>query len=117
MYTNVTTHRDAKNITKRLDQGTYVQGLYIEGARWNVDEDCLDQQKPKELVNEMPLVQIIPVEANKLKLRGTLKTPVYITQLRRNAMGVGLVCEADLKTKKHPSHWILQGVALMLNTD
>jgi len=117
MYTNVTSHRDGKAITKRLDQGTYVQGLYIEGARWNTDEDCLDQQKPKELVNEMPLVQIIPVEANKLKLRGTLKTPVYITQLRRNAMGVGLVCEADLKTKKHASHWVLQGVALMLNTD
>jgi len=65
----------------------------------------------------MPLVQIIPVEANKLKLRGTIKTPVYITQARRNAMGVGLVFEADLKTKRHVSHWVLQGVAMMLNTD
>merc|ERR1719478_755 len=33
-----------------------------------------------------------------------------ITQLRRNAMGKGLVFEADLKTNKHISHWILQGV-------
>lgn len=107
MYTKVTQHKDAKEITKRLDQGTYVQGLYIEGARWNADEDCLDAQTPKVLVSEMPLVQIIPVEANKLKLRGTIKTPVYITQARRNAMGVGLVCEADLKTKQHVSHWIL----------
>jgi dynein heavy chain, axonemal len=32
-------------------------------------------------------------------------------------MGVGLVCEADLKTDQHVSHWILQGVALMLNID
>jgi dynein heavy chain len=53
--------------------------LYIEGAIWNVDEECLDNQRPKELVEEMPLIQIIPVEANKLKLRGTIKTPVYIT--------------------------------------
>lgn len=79
MYTNVTKHRDSKEITKRLDQGTYVQGLYIEGAVWNIEEECLDVQRPKELVEEMPLVQIIPVEANKLKLRGTIKTPVYIT--------------------------------------
>lgn len=79
MYTNVTKHRDAKEITKRLEQGTYIQGLYIEGAIWNVDEECLDNQRPKELVEEMPLIQIIPVEANKLKLRGTIKTPVYIT--------------------------------------
>jgi dynein heavy chain len=79
MFTNVTKCRDEKEVTKRLDQGTYVQGLYIEGARWNGDIDCLDYQKPKELVTEMPLVQIIPVEANKLKLRGTIKTPVYTT--------------------------------------
>jgi len=32
-------------------------------------------------------------------------------------MGVGLVFEADLKTDKHPSHWVLQGVCLVLNTD
>ena len=117
MFTNVTKCKDAAEVTKRLEQGTYVQGLYIEGARWNEPKDCLDVQKPKELVTEMPLVQIIPVEANKLKLRGTIKTPVYITQARANAMGVGMVFEADLKTKVHNSHWVLQGVAMVLNTD
>jgi len=65
----------------------------------------------------MPLIQIIPVEANKLKLKDSLKTPVYVTQNRRNAMGVGLVVEADLRTDEHPSHWVLQGVALTLNVD
>jgi len=65
----------------------------------------------------MPLVQIVPVEANKLKLRGTIRTPVYVTQSRRNAMGVGLVFDSDLKTDKHISHWVLQGVCLVLNTD
>lgn len=117
MYTNVTTYKDAAQVTKRLDQGTYVQGIYLEGAQWSPEQDCLDYQRPKELVQEMPLLQVIPVEANKLKLRGTIKTPVYVTQLRRNAMGVGLVFEADLKTKQHPSHWVLQGVGMMLNTD
>ena len=65
----------------------------------------------------MPLIQIIPVEANKLKLKDLLKTPLYVTQNRRNAMGVGLVCEADLRTEEHPSHWVLQGVCLTLNVD
>lgn len=117
MYTNVTKFSEAKEVTKRLEHGTYVQGLYIEGARWNGEKDCLDYQRPKELVQEMPLLQVIPVEANKIKLRGTIKTPVYVTQARRNAMGVGLVFEADLKTKQHLSHWVLQGVGMMLNTD
>lgn len=87
LYTVVTGETDASKITKRLEHGTYIQGLYIEGARWNIDKGCLDYQIPKQLVEEMPLVQIIPVEANKLKLRGTIKTPVYMTQARRNAMG------------------------------
>jgi dynein heavy chain len=63
------------------------------------------------------LLQIIPVEATKIKLQNTFKTPVYVTQSRRNAMGVGLVLEADLATSQHASHWILQGVALCLNID
>lgn len=77
----------------------------------------MDYQQPKVLVEPVPLMEIIPVEANKLKLRGTIKTPIYITQLRANAMGAGLVFEADLRTRHHVSHWILQGVAMVLNTD
>lgn len=50
-------------------------------------------------------------------LQNTFKTPVYITSDRRNALGTGLVFEADLATPKHISHWVLQGVCLVLNTD
>jgi dynein heavy chain len=46
-----------------------------------------------------------------------LNTPVYVTQSRKNALGFGLVFEANLHTKLHASHWVLQGVALTLNTD
>ena len=55
--------------------------------------------------------------AAKLKLAGTLKTPVYVTQQRKNAMGFGQCFEADLFSNHHPSHWVLQGVALSLNDD
>ena len=89
----------------------------MEGAKWSIEKNCLDYQDPKELVVEMPLVQIVPVEVNKLKLRGTIKTPVYVTQDRKNAMGEGLVFEADLRSDKHISHWVLQGVCIVLNTD
>jgi len=37
------------------------------------------------------------------------------TQARRNAMGVGLVFEADIATTEHESHWVLQGTCLTLN--
>lgn len=77
----------------------------------------LDRQAPKVLVTELPIMQIIPAEAAKLKLTNSFKVPVYVTQARRNAMGVGLVFEADLSTSEHSSHWVLQGVSLCLNID
>ena len=48
------------------------------------------------------------METNKVNKYHTFRTPVYVTSSRRNAMGVGLVFEADLATDKHQSHWILK---------
>jgi len=117
LYTKVTTYFEISEVKTKLLDGTYVQGLYLEGARWDVEAGCLARQLPKQLIVLMPLIEIIPVEANRLKLRDELPTPVYVTQLRRNAMGVGLVFEANLHTKEHPSIWVLQGVGMMLNDD
>ena len=117
LYTVVTSSRNPELIKKKPEHGCYIQGLYLEGASWDMDKGILVRQQPKELVVEMPIIQIIPAEANKLKIKNNLKTPVYVTQNRKNAMGVGQVFVADLKTTEHPSHWILQGVALVLNVD
>ena len=75
------------------------------------------KQDPQVLVVALPVIEIIPAEAAKIKLTNTLKTPVYTTSQRRNAMGVGLVFEVDLTTYDDISHWILQGTAVILNTD
>lgn len=117
LYTAVTRYQDAERVTEKLKFGCYVQGLYLEGAAWDIKESVLVRQEPKVLVQELPVLQIIPVEATKLKLANTFVTPVYVTQARQSAGGVGLVMQADLATKEHPSHWVLQGAALVLNID
>ena len=117
LYTKVTKFRKAEEVESRPEFGCLVEGLYLEGAAWDFERACLRQQDPKVLVTELPIVQVIPTEASRLRLQSSFKTPVYMTQQRRNAMGVGLVFEADLTTNVHESHWILQGVGLTLNTD
>lgn len=117
MYTKVTKFSSPDQVEERPEMGCYVSGLYLEGAAWDLEESCLIPQPPKVLVQELPLLRVIPIEASKLKLQDTLKTPVYVTQDRRNAMGVGLVFSADLSTAEHPSRWVLQGVSLSLNID
>jgi dynein heavy chain len=117
IFTTVTYFASASDVKERPKDGAYVSGLFLEGARWDSKKGCLTQQEKKVLITEMPVMQIIPTETSKLKLVGTFRTPVYVTSDRRNAAGVGLVFEADLASQHHTSHWILESVALCLNSD
>ena len=111
MFTKVTNIVDAYNeITEKPIDGCYVTGLWLEGGAWDLNASILRYQDPKVLVTELPVLQVIPVEANRLKLHGIFLTPVYVTQDRRNAMGVGWVFDAHLASDLHESVWSLQGV-------
>ncbi|TPP59989.1 Dynein heavy chain 10 axonemal [Fasciola gigantica] len=117
LYTSVTSYEDPTEVQERAHQGCFVRGLFLEGASWDLQKECLIRQLPKQLIQPLPVLRITAIEAHRLKLQNTFRTPVYVTSDRRNAMGVGFVFEADLKTDIHPSHWVLQGVCLTLNTD
>uniref|UniRef100_A0A8C3NCR8 Dynein-1, subspecies f n=1 Tax=Geospiza parvula TaxID=87175 RepID=A0A8C3NCR8_GEOPR len=127
LYTEVTKYRKAEDITEGAAQGCYVSGLFLEGADWDIEQGCLTQSKPRVPVVELPILKIIPIEAHRLRLGSVsvlpppaehaVRTPVYTTSMRRNAMGFGLVFEADLYTTRHISWWVLQGVCLTLNAE
>merc|ERR1711998_124966 len=103
MYTKISKMKDSTEVKEKLVDGCYVEGLYLEGAGWDWEQGCLRRQDPKVLVVELPIMQIIPIEMAKLKLQNTLETPVYVTQDRRNAMGVGLMMNADITSFEHSS--------------
>ena len=120
-FTEVTSFTDASEISAPLEFGTYVQGLYLEGADWDIARGHLTLQKPKQLVMPLPLMRIVPIESDDPRMKDAelLQTPVYVTQARRNAMGVGLCFEGSLRMAAGESKdmWILQGVAMFLNID
>jgi dynein heavy chain len=116
LVTKVTKILDPSEITERPEMGCYISGLSMEGASWDFEKSCLVRQKPKELIVNMPIIHLLPIESHRKKLQNSIEVPVYVTQARRNRMGEGFVFLADLPTKDHPSHWILQGVCLVLNT-
>ncbi|PRP82215.1 dynein-1-alpha heavy chain, flagellar inner arm I1 complex, partial [Planoprotostelium fungivorum] len=112
LFTEVTSFKSPDEIVTKAEQGCYISGLSMEGAGWDPVKHKLVRQEPKQLLIDMPVIQVIPVESHQLKLQNTFKTPVYTTQERSTKTGVGLVFEADLPTQDHPSHWTLQGVCL-----
>ncbi|CAF3701942.1 unnamed protein product, partial [Rotaria sordida] len=116
-YTNVTKWQNIDDVDESI-QGIYlIEGLYLEGAGWDIENHCLIEQSNKQLIQMMPLIKIIPIETHRFNMNNYLQTPVYVTSDRRNAMGAGLVFEANLDSKKDLSHWILNGICLLLNTD
>lgn len=40
--------------------GIFVYGLFIEGARWNMNKRCLDEQLPGEMTSSMPVIHFLP---------------------------------------------------------
>lgn len=79
---------------------------------------CDNAKRLKQTVQSFLFAKMFNLKHNiPINFQNTFRTPVYVTSERRNAMGVGLVFEADLATHEHISHWVLQGVCLTLNSD
>ena len=75
LYTKVTKFARQEDVQEKPSSGALVYGLYLEGGAWNLERSCLERQKPKQLVQELPVLQIIPIESHKLKLQNTFRTP------------------------------------------
>lgn len=50
-------------------QGCFVHGLYIEGARFDLETNQLQRSLPKVLVEELAILAVVPIEAHRLKLQ------------------------------------------------
>ncbi|KAL8455338.1 hypothetical protein Emag_000820 [Eimeria magna] len=103
LLSEVTDLASSSGMTDPLEFGAYVEGMYIE--------------HPRKLFEELPLVKVVPAESHSLNVRSLLRTPVYATQARRNAMGEGWVFDAWLPYSEHGSFWILTGTAIVLQTN
>ncbi len=57
--------QDPASVTQYPKEGAYVSGIFLEGARWNVEQNCLDDANPMELVCKMPMVHFKPVDSKK----------------------------------------------------
>jgi dynein heavy chain, axonemal len=49
-------------ITEAPEDGVYIHGLFIEGAKWKVNERSLAEQVPKVLIDEFPCIHFMVSE-------------------------------------------------------
>jgi dynein heavy chain len=58
LYTKVTRFTDSSKVTEKPKYGCYIEGLYLEGAGWDLESSMLCKQDPKVLVTELPILQV-----------------------------------------------------------
>eukprot|EP01002_Notosolenus_urceolatus_P015217 NODE_753_length_1810_cov_24.956843_g613_i0.p1 GENE.NODE_753_length_1810_cov_24.956843_g613_i0~~NODE_753_length_1810_cov_24.956843_g613_i0.p1 ORF type:complete len:547 (-),score=214.31 NODE_753_length_1810_cov_24.956843_g613_i0:169-1809(-) len=103
--------KTSDQIESAAREGAYVSGLFLEGARWDSNNGCLEDPKMKELYPQMPVILIRGLPSSKVDFRDYYACPVYKTQER----GPGYVCTAHLKTRAPARKWIIGGVALLMD--
>eukprot|EP00026_Physarum_polycephalum_P000043 Phypoly_transcript_00043.p1 GENE.Phypoly_transcript_00043~~Phypoly_transcript_00043.p1 ORF type:complete len:2765 (+),score=358.08 Phypoly_transcript_00043:606-8297(+) len=104
------------------EDGVYIRGLFLEGARWDNDTHSIAESHPKKLYVELPVIWLKPVvrgtagSAGGSKSTYTYPCPVYKTLRRAGTLSTtghstNYVLTIDLPSIHHAEHWVKRGVA------
>ncbi|KAM7035687.1 dynein axonemal heavy chain 17 [Acridotheres tristis] len=104
------TKKTREEITFPPREGSYVHGLFMEGARWDVAAGSIADARMKELTPEMPVILLRAIPVDRMDTSNVYECPVYKTRTR----GPTYVWTFNLKTKEKAAKWVLAGVALLL---
>jgi len=111
---------NADNIASPPDDGVYVRDMFLEGAGWDHENNCLCEPNMMELIVKMPVVHFKPTERKREKTgesartyqcplymypirTGSRERPSFITMIELDAGGLGA------------EHWVKRGTALLLS--
>lgn len=68
------------------EDGVYIRGLYLEGARWDSASHSLDDSLPKQLYTDLPVIHLSPEQHRKDPTEGIYRCPVYKILSRRGTL-------------------------------
>ena len=107
---------------KSPSDGVFVNGLFLEGARWDKSSKVLEESHPKVLFSLSPLIWFKPVRNSNLVPFPCYDCPVYKTSDRRGTLSTtghstNFICFIQIPSNREMDHWVQRGVAMLTQLD
>ncbi|KAK3734119.1 hypothetical protein RRG08_000032 [Elysia crispata] len=111
-------------MTRTPPDGAFIWGLFLDGARWDKKAGHLEEQKPRVLIEMIPVIWLQPKLQEKVD-RGVRRyvCPIYKTSERKGVLSTtghstNFVMAIYLNTGNMPvQHWIKRSCAALCQTD
>ncbi|KAL4237693.1 Dynein heavy chain 14 [Mactra antiquata] len=129
--------------SKPPDDGVMIFGLYIDGARWDLDECCIQDSLPGQRFSKLPEIHFRPAQTSSApsstyaestpestpdteqqtdKPSYIYECPLYRTSERAGTLSstghsTNFVTAVNLPSVCDPNFWVMRGVALLCQPD
>jgi dynein heavy chain len=77
---------DWTKLKKCPEDGVYIRGLFMEGARWHSGDQSIVDSLPKQLYTEIPVMHLDPERHRQEPKTGIYRCPVYKILSRRGTL-------------------------------
>jgi dynein heavy chain len=99
------------------EDGVLVSGLFMDGARWDMEKRTIADSRPGEMFSLVPVIHFRP-EADYKPNPTEYSAPVYKTSVRAGTlsttgMSTNFVIAVEMPTEDDASKWVLMGCALL----
>ncbi|XP_056255668.1 dynein axonemal heavy chain 3 [Seriola aureovittata] len=114
--------KEETHMDEKPEDGAYVKGLFMEGARWDRENMVIGESLPKILFDSLPIIKLRPGEMAKFQHENIYVCPIYKTSARRGTLSTtghstNYVLSIELPSDKPQKHWINRGVACLCQLD